>query len=80
MDLFNTLILSIGAIIAMMAIYLPQYKTYANYSTAHEDSKYDCFISYDDDSIEVVKNEELGAVPYTFKSIGMELEMKMVLK
>ena len=64
--LFSTLILSIGAIIAMLTIYLPQYKTYANYSTSHKQSKYDCFISYDDDSIEVVKNEELGAVPYTF--------------
>ena len=61
--LFSTLILSIGAIIAMMAIYLPQYNTYANYSTK---DGHDTFICYDDDSIEVVKNEELGAVPYTF--------------
>lgn len=61
--LFSTLILSIGAIIAMMAIYLPQYTKWANYSTK---DGYDTFICYDDDSIEVVKNEELGAVPYTF--------------
>lgn len=64
--LFSTLILSIGVIVAMLAIYLPQYKTYANYSIADTNGRYDCFISYDDDSIEVVKNEELGAVPYTF--------------
>lgn len=61
--LFSTLILSIGAIIAMLAIYLPQYTKWANYSTK---DGYDTFICYDDDSIEVVKNEELGAVPYTF--------------
>lgn len=61
--LFSTLILSIGAIIAMLTIYLPQYTKWANYSTK---DGYDTFICYDDDSIEVVKNEELGAVPYTF--------------
>lgn len=62
--LFSTLILSIGAIIAMMVIYVPQYTKWANYSTK---DGYDTFICYDDDSIEVVKNEEVGAVPYTFK-------------
>ena len=61
--LFSTLILSIGAVIAMLAIYLPQYTKWANYSTK---DGYNTFICYDDDSIEVVKNEEFGAVPYTF--------------
>lgn len=61
--LFSTLILSICAVIAMLAIYLPQYIRCANYSTSEG---YSNFICYDDDSIEIVKNEELGAVPYTF--------------
>ena len=61
--LFSTLILSIGAVITMLAIYLPQYTKWANYSTK---DGYNTFICYDDDSIEVIKNEELGAVPYTF--------------
>lgn len=63
--LFSTLILSIGAVIAMLAIYLPQYTKWANYSTKDYECKYNQFISYDDDTLEIVKNEELGTPLYT---------------
>lgn len=63
--LFSTLILSIGAVIAMLAIYLPQYTKWANYSTKDYECKYNQFISYDDDTLEIVKNEEFGTPLYT---------------
>lgn len=63
--LFSTLILSIIAVIVMMAIYLPQYIKWANYGIKDYESKYNQFICYDDDTLEIVKNEEFGTPIYT---------------
>ena len=60
--LFGTLFASLCALGTMLAIYLPQYISFANYSTK---DGYGTFISYDDDTLEVVKNEEFGTAPYT---------------
>ncbi|MBE5758360.1 MAG: hypothetical protein E7345_05525 [Clostridiales bacterium] len=68
--LFSTLILSIGAIIAMMAIYLPQYTKWANYSTK---DGYNTFICYDDVFVE---KDESALVKYTLNATLYNLSDK----
>lgn len=56
--LFVVLIAALGAVIAMLSIYLPKYLSLANYSTTGEARKYAQFITYNEDSISVQKYNE----------------------